>query len=63
MSLLALDVGKEIPMNEVMVWKFPLPNERPKPSLTAQARLRLAEWLREAARRIQPKDEKANAAS
>jgi hypothetical protein len=63
MSLVALDVGEEIPMDEVMVWKFPLPREQPKRSLTAQARLRLAEWLMEAARRIQPKDEKANAAS
>jgi hypothetical protein len=63
MSLLALDVGEEIPMNEAMVWKFPLPYGRPERSLTAQARLRLAEWLMEVARRIQPKDEKANAAS
>ena len=58
MSLVALDVGEEISMNEAMVWMFPLPNGRPKPSLTAQARLRIAEWLLEAARRIQPKDEK-----
>ena len=63
MSLLALDVEEEIPMNEAMVWKFPLPHGRPKRSLTAQARLRLAEWLMEVARRIQPEDEKANAAS
>jgi hypothetical protein len=63
MSLVALDVAEEIPMDEVMVWKFPLPSEQPKRSLKAQARLRLAEWLMEAARRIQPEDEKANAAS
>ena len=63
MSLLALDVGEELPMNEAMVWKFPRSHGRPKRSLTAQARLRLAEWLMEVARRIQPEDEKANAAS
>ena len=63
MSLVVLDVGEEIPMDEVMVWKFALPSEQPKRSLTAQARLRLAEWLMEVARRIQPEDEKANAAS
>ena len=27
MSLVALDVGEEIPMDEVMVWKFPLPTD------------------------------------
>jgi hypothetical protein len=63
MSLVALDVGEEIPMDEVMVWKFPLPSEQPKRSLKAQARLRLAAWLMDAARRIQPEEKKANAAS
>ncbi len=63
MSLVALDPVEEISMDEAMVWKFPLPSEQSKRSLAAQARLKLAEWLMDAARRIQPEDEKANAAS
>jgi hypothetical protein len=59
MSLVPLDTRAEIPMDEVLVWKFPLPSVKPKPSLTTQARFALAEWLIEAARRIQPKSDKA----
>ena len=62
MSLVALDAGEDIPMDVAMVWKFPLSSEQPKRSLTAQARLRLAQWLMEAARRLRPEDE-ANTAS
>ncbi len=63
MPLVGLAPGEEIPMDEVMVWKFPLPSDEPKPSLTMQVRLALADWLMEAARRIQPKDEKTDGAS
>ncbi len=63
MSLVPLDASEEIPMDEVLVWKFPLPSEHPKPSLTTQARFTLAEWLMKAARRIQPKPGKTNATS
>jgi hypothetical protein len=63
MSLVGLAPGEEIPLDEVLVWKFRLPSDQPKPSLTMQIRLALADWLREAARRIQPKDEKADDAS
>jgi hypothetical protein len=63
MPLVPLDAREEIPMDEVLVWKFPLQSEQPKPRLTAQARRALAKWLMEAARRIQPKPGKADAAS
>ncbi len=46
MSLVDLDPGEDIPMDEAMVWKFSLPSEQPKRSLTAQARLKLAESLK-----------------
>jgi hypothetical protein len=63
MTLVPLDASHDIPMNQVLVWKFPFPSKQPKRSLATQARLTLAEWLMEAARRIQPKNEKAGAAS
>jgi hypothetical protein len=63
MPLVGLAPCEEIPMDEVLVWKFPLPSDQPKPSLTMQVRHALADWLMEAARRVQPKDEKTDGAS
>ncbi|MFZ1108903.1 MAG: hypothetical protein WAN43_11255 [Rhodomicrobium sp.] len=50
-------------MDEALVWKFPLPSDQPEPSLTMKVRLALADWLMEAARRIQPKENKTDGAS
>ncbi len=36
MSLVPLDPSEEIPMDEVLVWKFPLPSEHLKPRLAVR---------------------------
>ena len=63
MPLVPLRRGEDIPVGEVLVWKFPPATTQSKPSLVTRIRLKLTSWLMEAAKSIKPKDEKAPDAS
>jgi hypothetical protein len=63
MSLVPLDPSEEIPMDQVLVWKFPLASAQSKTSLVTEMRRKLASWLMEAAKNIAPKNGNAGDAS
>ena len=58
MPLVPLRRGEDIPVGEVLVWKFPPAAAQSKPSLVKRIRLKLTSWLMEAAKSISQKTRK-----